>query len=194
MENEEKNSKILGILSKKKAPKKETKSTLKEKTSDSEKDVEAARRVDELLKGTNYSPIKVDEPVKEEFAPENLQKEKDTNWVQSQLDECDAKIHNLEEELEFYKNKCILLERENGNLRNGTPAANTAIAAHPVASIGYNENVAALFRHFESVYMKGFTQARIAHPESGGGVLDMFQQYFPELQNVRRYRYRGMDQ
>lgn len=149
----------------------------KKKETTKDKDEEAKAKVKELLKGTSVAGLVGDttEPEKEELNVQAIKKEKSMDWLQEQLDDALTQVEALENEIIFYKQE---LQKAQTNQA-------------PIKDAGLPPNVVALFKHFENVYERGYTDAKIAWPEGGTGVLDMFLQYFPQLQNVKRYRYRG---
>ena len=81
---------------------------------------------------------------------------------------------------------------ENGN--SGVivpPQFQQAMQVNNAVDSSMQQTLFALFNHFQQVYERGYTQAKIAHPESGNGVLDLFLQYFPQLHAAKTYRYRS---
>jgi len=157
----------------------ETKKTTK-KTS-SNKDAEAKAKVTELLKGTSVAGL-VSTPVEEKVNDLDvnvIKKEKSMTWMEQQVNALTEQVETLENEILYYKEE--LAKAQNGQGNQVTDVTNQSLPP----------NLVALFRHFEQVYERGYTDAKIAWPEGGTGVLDMFLQYFPQLQNIKRYRYRG---
>lgn len=144
------------------------------------KDEEAKAKVKELLKDTSVASLVADkaDENKQDLNVNVIKKEKSMDWLQQQLDDALNQVEALETEIIYYKEE---LQKSQIN----PPQVST------VKDNGLPPNVVALFQHFERVYEKGYTQAKIAHPEGGTGVLDMFLQYFPQLQNIKRYRYKG---
>ncbi len=148
------------------------------------KDAEAKAKVEELLKNTSVAGLVKSEPVKPEFDVQEIKLEKNAKWMEEQINLLNNQIEQQENELMYYRNE---VEKLNAILQTGGAGQ----AGVGLASNDLSPNLVALFRHFESVYTNGYTDAKIAHAESGQGVLDMMLQFFPELQNVRRYKYRG---
>lgn len=144
------------------------------------KDEEAKAKVKALLKDTSVAGLVEDfEKPNEELNVNVIKKEKSMDWLQQQLDDALNQVEALEGEIIYYKE-----ELQKTQLNPPQKVSN-------VVDNGLPPNIVALFQHFERVYEKGYTQAKIAHPEGGTGVLDMFLEYFPQLQNIKRYRYRG---
>lgn len=159
----------------------EQKKTSTKKVKSSSKDEEAKAKVQELLKNTSVANLvstDVVEEKKNEFDVNEIKKEKSMSWMEQQVHDLSEQVELLENEILFYKNE-LAKAGQNSN------------AGVQVVDNSTNPNLVALFRHFEKVYEMGYTDVKIAHPESGNGVLDKFMQYFPDLQNIRRYRYRG---
>ena len=148
-----------------------------------DKDAEATAKVQQLLKGTSVASLVGAENAQQETKPqydvEELKQEKSSKWLEGQVELLSKQIEEYENEIIFYKNEIQRLQ------------ANTGTEQVSVANQELSPNLIAIFRHFEQVYMNGYTDAKIAHAESGNGILDKLQQYFPQLQNVRNYRYRG---
>lgn len=141
-----------------------------------DKDAEARAKVDELLKGTSVAS-KEEKPV---LDVKEIKQERTSKWLEEQIELLNRQVEEYENEILYYKD-AIKTMQDNQQM-------NTA----PVTNSGeLNTNLIAFFRHFEHVYESGYTDAKIAHAESGEGVLDLLLQYFPQLQSVRRYRYRG---
>jgi hypothetical protein len=159
----------------------EQKKTSTKKAKSTSKDEEAKAKVQELLKNTSVANLvtsPIVEETKNEFDVNEIKKEKSMGWMEQQVHDLTEQVELLENEILFYKNE---LAKANQNPNAGVQVVDNTM----------NPNLVALFRHFEKVYELGYTDAKLAHPESGNGVLDKFMQYFPELQNIRRYRYRG---
>jgi len=155
--------------------------TKKTKKTSSNKDAEAKAKVTELLKGTSVAGL-VSTPVEEktnELDVTVIKKEKSMSWMEQQVNDLTEQVETLENEILYYKEELVKLQNGQGN------------SVADVTDQSLQPNLVALFRHFEQVYERGYTDAKLAWPEGGTGVLDMFLQYFPQLQNVKRYRYRG---
>lgn len=151
------------------------------------KDEEATAKVEQLLKNTSVAGLVKSEPAKSEFDIEDIKQEKTSKWMEEQIDLLNKQVEEQENELMFYKNEVEKLQAilQSGG---GIPQGNEMVLANNGT---LSPEIVNLFRHFESVYENGFTDAKIVHPESGQGLLDMMLQFFPQLENVRRYRYRG---
>lgn len=197
MSEEKKSSEntLISILTNKK------KSIIKKESAKLDKDKQAIAKVQELLKNTPVAPLvgaEQEVSVTKDFDIEEHKNEKSQKWLEDQVNELNRQIEDYENEILFYKNE---INKLNDILSTGGFSSDTGqqqiVNVHgivqpnnPIDS-SMNHTLTTLFRHFENVYERGFTQAKIAHPESGNGVLDLMQQYFPQLQAIRRYRYRG---
>jgi len=150
------------------------------------KDEEAKAKVKDLLKGTSVANLVTDQLDEEEKIDKLnvnvIKKEKSMDWLQSQLDDALTQVDALENEIIFYKQ-----ELQNSQNNSDVSIVNNTNTTLP-------PNVIELFKHFEKVYERGYTDSKLAWPEGGTGVLDMFLEYFPQLQNVKTYRYRGQGQ
>jgi chromosome segregation ATPase len=153
------------------------------KKTSSNKDAEAKAKVTELLKGTNVAGLVVT-PVEEktnELDVTVIKKEKSMSWMEQQVNDLTEQVETLENEILYYKEELVKLQNRQGN-----EITNVTDQSLP-------PNLVALFRHFEQAYESGYTYAKLAWPEGGTGVLDMFLQYFPQLVNVKRYKYKGQE-
>lgn len=145
-----------------------------------DKDAEARAKVEELLKDTSLGSKTEEKP---KFDVKEIKQERTSKWLEDQIEMLNKQVEEYENEILYYKN-AIKTMQENQQVSNAS-----------VSNSGdLNPNIVAFFRHFEHVYESGYTDAKIAHAESGEGVLDLLLQYFPQLQSVRRYRYRGQGQ
>ena len=199
MAEEEKKSStnsLISVLTKKK------KSTEKKESAKADKDAQAIAKVQELLKNTNVAPLvgaEVEVVVEKGFDKDEHQVERSQKWLEDQVNELNRQVEEYENEILYYKEEINKLNDiiHTGGFRGGAPQQHVQGGVvqpnNPVDS-SMNYQVTALFKHFENVYERGFSQAKIAHPESGNGVLDLMQSYFPQLQQIRRYRYRGPEQ
>lgn len=182
---EKKTTNVLNLIN----PKKKTsaKKTTGTSAPVSDKDAEAKAKVEELLKNTSVPSlgiVKVEVP-KQEYDIEGIKQEKSTKWLEDQLNLMNRQVEEQEQEILFYKNEIQRLQA-NQQAAGGVPAGNGIQLMNNDLPPG----VVALFRHFEQVYEKGYTQTKIAWPRGGTGVLDMLLHFFPALSNVKRYKYR----
>lgn len=149
------------------------------------KDAEAKAKVELLLKNTIVANL-VTKPVEEvnnDLDISAIKKEKSMDWMEQQVNDLTEQVESLENEILFYKEE--LQKLQNGGVVDQQQNA--------MVDNSLNQNVVALFRHFENVYEQqgGEPMIRVAHPESGHGILDKFLEYLPQLNAVKRYRYRG---
>lgn len=201
MAEEEKKSStnnLISVLTKKK------KSTEKKEIAKADKDAQAIAKVQELLKNTSVATLvgaennAVEE--KKDFDMEEHKNEKSQKWLEDQVNELNRQVEEYENEILYYKEEINKLNDilNNGGFRGGDAQQQVVhqgvVQPNNAIDSSMNHTLITLFKHFENVYERGFTQAKIAHPESGNGVLDLLQQYFPQLQAIRRYRYRGPEQ
>jgi hypothetical protein len=186
---------LISVLTKKK------KSTEKKVIEKADKDKQAMEKVQELLKNTPVAPLvgaKNEVVAEKEFDMEEHKSERSQKWLEDQVNDLNRQVEEYENEILFYKEEINKLNKiiNMGGFHHGNdaPQQQGVIQQNNPIDTSINHQLTALFKHFENVYEKGFTQAKIAHPESGNGVLDLLQQYFPQLQQIRRYRYRGPEQ
>jgi hypothetical protein len=187
------NKSILSVLRKKKNTEE------KKKVEKKSKDDEAFAKVQELLKNTPAASLVGAEnvtPTKKEFDMEEHKQERSQKWLEDQVNELNRQVEDYENEIMFYKEEMRKMQEyiNNGGVAAAGQQPGVMVQPNSPIDSSMNHTLTAFFKHFESVYERGFTQARIAHPESGNGVLDLLQQYFPQLQQIRRYRYRGPEQ
>lgn len=157
----------------------------KKTSTNKNKDEEAKAKVKQLLKGTSVESLvggESNESPNNELDVKVIKKEKSMDWLQEQLDDALTQVEALENEIIYYKEE-LSKRQENPN-------------QHAVVQdIDTNQmnRIIALYKHFENLYISlgGDPSVKIAYPQSGNGILDKFIEYFPELQNVKRYRYRG---
>jgi hypothetical protein len=186
-DEEKKTSGMLNLINPKgkkaTTPKKTTTATAQDT-----KDAEAKAKVQELLKNTTVASLVGAEKVVEQTKTvdlEEIQEEKSVKWLQDQLNLMNRQVEEQEQEIMFYKNE---IQRLQANQQAGGTVPNQGV--HLVGGGEIPAGVVQLFRHFEKVYEAGYDTSKIVHPESGNGVLDKMQQFFPELANMKRYRYR----
>jgi alpha-L-fucosidase len=197
MDEEKKSSEtksLLNVLKKKKNTEE------KKKEEKKSKDDEALAKVQELLKNTPAAALvgaTNEVPVKKEFDMEEHKQERSQKWLEDQVNELNRQVEEYENEIMYYKEEMRKMQDyiNSGGVNHQPAGAQPGVIQpnNPIDS-SMNHTLTALFKHFENVYERGFTQAKIAHPESGNGILDLLQQYFPQLQQIRRYRYRGPEQ
>lgn len=184
MEEKNESRSIISIITNKK------KNSEKKKEEKKSKDEEAVAKVQELLKNTPVAKIVgavPDVEVKKDFDMETHREERTQKWLEDQVNELNRQVEEYENEILFYKEE---LRRRDEIINNGG-VQNVVTQPNSPIDTSMNHTLITLFKHFENVYERGFTDAKLAHPESGNGILDLMQQYFPQLQQIRRYRYRG---
>lgn len=196
MEEEKKSSENKSILS---VLKRKKNTEEKKKDEKKSKDDEALAKVQELLKNTPAAALvgaTNEVPVKKEFDMEEHKQERSQKWLEDQVNELNRQVEEYENEILYYKEEMRKMQEyiNNGGVAAAGQAPGVMVQPNSPIDSSMNHTLTALFKHFENVYERGFTQAKIAHPESGNGVLDLLQQYFPQLQQIRRYRYRGPEQ
>jgi hypothetical protein len=152
------------------------------------KDEEAKAKVEELLKNTSVAGLVKSEPTKPEFNVEEIKQERSSKWMEEQIELLNTQVTEQENEILFYKNEIQNLQNA---LQNGGRVTNDVVSDVNELS----PNLVALFRHFENVYEQRIggddPMIRVVHPESGHGILDKFLEYIPQLNSIKRYRYRG---
>jgi hypothetical protein len=146
-----------------------------------DKDSEARAKVDELLKGTSVGKPTIEQ--KPQFDVKEIKEEKTSKWLEDQVDLLNKQVEELENEILYYKDE--MQKMQNSGVGNGG-VVNSGILS---------PDVVALFRHFENVYEQRIggdePMIMVAHPQSGHGILDKFIEYIPQLNGIKRYRYRG---
>lgn len=188
MAQEEKSSNktILNVLLNKK------KTTEKKTAAKLAKDEEAKAKVQELLKNTPVAALvgaKKSESIESEskLDIETHKEERTKKWLEEQVNELNRQVEEYENEILYYKQEINNLNE----IINGGKFDGGVVQQNNPVDTSMNHNLVALYKHFENVYQRGFTDAKLAHPESGNGILDLFLQHFPQLQAHRTYRYRG---
>lgn len=156
------------------------KKTETKKVTKTDKDAEARAKVEELLKNTSVGNQVTNGDDKLDI--KEIKKGKSMDWMQDTIAQLSEQVETLENEIIFYKE-----EMKKAQSNPIQPANNGVVNA------SLNPNVIALFKHFEGLYVRlgGDPMVKIAYPQTGNGILDKFIEYFPELQNVRTYKYRG---
>jgi hypothetical protein len=164
-------------------PKKKGASTAKKVLN---KDEEAKAKVEALLKNTSVAGLVKSEPSKPEFDIEEIKQERSSKWMEEQIELLNRQVSEQENEILFYKNEIQNLQ--NGLQNNGGATIDMVSNVNELSP-----NLVALFRHFENVYEQqgGEPMIKVVHPESGHGILDKFLEYIPQLNSIKRYRYRG---
>lgn len=193
-DSEKSTNNLISVLTKKK------KITEKKESVKADKDAQAMAKVQELLKNTPVAPLvgaKNEKVAEKDFDMEEHKSERSQKWLEDQVNELNRQVEDYENEILYYKEEVNKLNDiiSSGGFKSGVIQEQNGIVQpnNPIDS-SLNHTLITLFKHFENVYERGFTQAKIAHPESGNGVLDLLQQYFPQLQAIKRYRYRGPEQ
>jgi len=147
-----------------------------------DKDAEAKAKVEQLLKNTSVSGLM--KPDKPEFDIEEIKQEKNSKWMEEQIDLLNKQVEEQENEILRLNDMCSSLTAT-GSVNNGGDGKLLDSQLTPA--------IVELFRHFETLHMRfnqdGNFQVRISYPVSGHGILDEFLNFLPELQSIRRYQH-----
>jgi|SRR5579859_2938933 len=161
----------------------------------SSKDEEARLKVQELLKGTSVAPLVGLEVPKEveEVSASDHQQEKNQQWLENQLEIMSHQMEKLQNEVHHYRN---LAQQPVNRPLGGAPLPPLAPGEElltPNAPVQGNmrESIIRLFKHFEDLHLKynhdGSFSVKVTYPQSGNGILEKFVEYFPFLNEYKRY-------
>jgi hypothetical protein len=195
MEEEKKSSETKSLLS---VLKKKKNTEEKKKDEKKSKDDEALAKVQELLKNTPAAALvgaTNEAPVKKEFDMEEHKQERSQKWLEDQVNELNRQVEEYENEIVFYKEE---MRKMQDYINSGSVGAAPQHGAAPVTSAidsSMNHTLIELFKHFENLHFRynqdGNFAVKVSFPSSGNGILEKFLEYFPQLQNVKRYTNRG---
>lgn len=159
------------------------------------KDEEARLKVQELLKGTSVAPLVGLEIPKEveEVSAADHQQEKNQQWLETQLEIMSHQMEKLQNEVQHYRN---LSQQPATRPMGGAPLPPLApgeelLTSHAPAQGNLKESAIRLFKHFEDLHLKynndGSFSVKLTFPQSGNGILEKFVEYFPFLNEYKRY-------
>lgn len=156
---------------------------------------EAKLKVQELLKGTSVAPLVGLEIPKEveSVSAEDHQQEKNQQWLQTQMEIMSHEMEKLQNEVLHYKG--LALQPANRPI-GGAPLPPLApgeeiLTSHAPVQGNMRESLIRLFKHFEDLHLKynndGSFSVKLTFPQSGNGILEKFVEYFPFLNEYKRY-------
>lgn len=165
------------------------KKSSKKKTTkiDDAKVAEAKRKVNDLLQGTGFEdPVTFVPPTEDAVTP-TMNNDNATTWLNEQV----AKLSEQVESLQFANNQ---LKNDNAKLMNALNGGGGSVTAD---FSNDRVKITELYRYFENIYTgnnpmrQPFDIAKFSNPSHGTGILDMFLNTFPYLQEDKRYKHRG---